>query len=196
MRDENHRFDMPSSPWTYENGDLNPALLPSGSRSRVTSMTKRRRAGVANVPPYHPDYRPPGDDSAFSDSASYAHATDEDDEAALQRALRASVSEASRSGATEEEQRMLEETLKKSLLDTHNRRKGNGKNKEHGSDSEWDSDTDTEDDDDFQPIGPAIGGVDSYVLPDYIAETPRLRLPQKARDDSSPAHRVGAASSR
>ena len=53
-----------------------------------------------------------------------------------------------------------------------------------------------EDDDDFQPIGPAIGGVDSYVLPDYIAETPRLRLPQKARDDSSPAHRVGAASSR
>jgi hypothetical protein len=61
----------------------------------------------------------------------------EDEEAALQRAMRASISEASASGATEEEKRVLEEVLRKSLAETR---------RLHGSDSEWDSDLDTEDD--------------------------------------------------
>ncbi|KAF2623002.1 glycosyltransferase family 1 protein [Macroventuria anomochaeta] len=73
-----------------------------------------------------------------------ADATQQDEEEALKRAMQASIEEAGRSGATEEEQRLLEETLRKSLLDTSRRR-------QHGSDSEWDS-SDTEDDADFQRI--------------------------------------------
>jgi hypothetical protein len=68
----------------------------------------------------------------------------EDEEAALKRAMQASIDEAGRNGATEEEQRVLEETLRKSLLDASRRR-------QHGSDSEWDS-SDTEDDADFRRI--------------------------------------------
>jgi hypothetical protein len=73
-----------------------------------------------------------------------AGASEHDEEEALKHALQASLQEAGRSGATEEEQRLLEETLRKSLLDTSRRR-------QHGSDSEWDS-SDTEDDADFQRI--------------------------------------------
>ena len=68
----------------------------------------------------------------------------EDEEAALKRAIQASIEEAGRGGATAEEQRVLEETLRQSLLDVSRRR-------QHGSDSEWDS-SDTEDDADFQRI--------------------------------------------
>jgi hypothetical protein len=68
----------------------------------------------------------------------------EDEEAALKRAMQASIEEAGRGGATAEEQRVLEETLRQSLLDVSRRR-------QHGSDSEWDS-SDTEDDADFQRI--------------------------------------------
>jgi hypothetical protein len=68
----------------------------------------------------------------------------EDEEAALKRAIQASIEEAGRSGATEEEQHVLEETLRQSLLDVSRRR-------QHGSDSEWDS-SDTEDNADFQRI--------------------------------------------
>ncbi|KAJ4316704.1 hypothetical protein N0V94_005317 [Neodidymelliopsis sp. IMI 364377] len=73
-----------------------------------------------------------------------ADATVQDDEESLKRAMQASIEEAGRSGATEEEQRLLEETLRKSLLDT-------SRHRQHGSDSEWDS-SDTEDDADFQRI--------------------------------------------
>lgn len=85
VRDQEHNLEMPSSPWTYENGDLNPALLPPGSRSRVSSMTKRRKAVPANVPPYHPDYKPPGDEGGFSDS-SHVLASDDDEDVPLGRA--------------------------------------------------------------------------------------------------------------
>jgi len=68
---------------------------------------------------------------------------DEEDEALLQRAIQASLEEASKSGATEEEQRMLEETIRNSIAETRRRR---------SSDSEWDSDSDTEDDEDYRRI--------------------------------------------
>lgn len=51
--DEEYEMTLPASPWTYENGDLNPDLTPSNARG-LSSM--RRRGPVANVPPYHPDY--------------------------------------------------------------------------------------------------------------------------------------------
>ncbi|KAF9691833.1 hypothetical protein EKO04_009908 [Ascochyta lentis] len=71
-------------------------------------------------------------------------ASEQDDEQALKRAMQASIEEAGRSGATEEEQKSLEETLRKSLLDT-------SRHRQHGSDYEWDS-SDTEDNADFQRI--------------------------------------------
>ena len=73
-----------------------------------------------------------------------ANSTEQDEEEALKRAMQVSLQEAGRSGATEEEQKLLEETLRKSLLDT-------SRHHQHGSDSEWDS-SDTEDDADFQRI--------------------------------------------
>jgi hypothetical protein len=72
----------------------------------------------------------------------------EDEEEALQRALRASVEEAGRHGASEEEQRVLEETLKASLLD-----RGRIRRRRRGSDSEWDSsDSDTQDDEEYRRV--------------------------------------------
>ncbi len=70
--------------------------------------------------------------------------SEKEEEEALKRAMNASMEEAGRSGASEEEQKVIEETLRKSLLETRHRRK-------HGSDSEWDTD-DTEADEDFQRI--------------------------------------------
>jgi hypothetical protein len=69
---------------------------------------------------------------------------EEDEEEALKRAISASIAEVGKSGASEEEKRVLEETLRQSLLDT-------GRRAKHGTDSEdeWNSD-ETEDDEDFQ----------------------------------------------
>ncbi|KAI0354615.1 zf-DHHC-domain-containing protein [Trametes cingulata] len=52
--DPNYKFQLPASPWTYENGSLNPELQPSNT-------TRRRKPPAAqgpysSVPPYHPDY--------------------------------------------------------------------------------------------------------------------------------------------
>ncbi|KIP11142.1 hypothetical protein PHLGIDRAFT_125039 [Phlebiopsis gigantea 11061_1 CR5-6] len=71
--DPNHVFTLPESPWTYENGSLNPNLQPSNLTRRASSSRRRRghtKDGqvISSVPPYHPDYRPPGDDEDFSDS--------------------------------------------------------------------------------------------------------------------------------
>lgn len=74
-----------------------------------------------------------------------ASASQEDEEETLKRVMTASIEEARGSGYTEEEQKALEETLRKSLLETSKRR-------QHGSDSEWDSDEETEDDEEFQRI--------------------------------------------
>ncbi|KAH6643103.1 hypothetical protein C7974DRAFT_117153 [Boeremia exigua] len=73
-----------------------------------------------------------------------ANASVQEEEEAVKRAIQASMAEAGRGNVTEDEQKSLEETLRKSLLDTSRHRR-------HGSDSEWDS-SDTEDDADFQRI--------------------------------------------
>lgn len=70
---------------------------------------------------------------------------EEDDEDVLHRAITASLEEASKHGASEEDQKLLEEVLRKSTLETR------GKHA-HGSDSEWDSDEDTEDDENYKRI--------------------------------------------
>lgn len=71
--------------------------------------------------------------------------SDETEEEALQRAMKASMEEAQKSGVSQEEQRVLEETLRTSMLETSRARR------EHGTDSEWDS-SDTEDDEEYQRI--------------------------------------------
>lgn len=78
---------------------------------------------------------------------------DEDSDAALQRAMRASIAEASGSGLNEEEQRALEETLRKSVLETRMERRR--QRRDRGTDSEWDTeddehDVDTEDDEEVK----------------------------------------------
>ncbi|KAL5120460.1 hypothetical protein ACEQ8H_001750 [Pleosporales sp. CAS-2024a] len=72
-------------------------------------------------------------------------ASAEEEEQALKHALQASLDEAGRHGSTAEEQKLLEETIRRSLLDTSRRRV-------HGSDSEWDTGEDTEGDEEFQRI--------------------------------------------
>ncbi|CAO2657845.1 Nn.00g071050.m01.CDS01 [Neocucurbitaria sp. VM-36] len=68
-----------------------------------------------------------------------------DEEELLKRVMQASMEEAGKGNCTEEEQKAIEETLRKSLLETSRRRV-------HGSDSEWDEDSDTENDEEFQRI--------------------------------------------
>ncbi|KAG5637653.1 hypothetical protein H0H81_003730 [Sphagnurus paluster] len=51
-----HELVLPSSPWTYENGSVNPDLEPSNS-SRRRNVAKRQTKGVSLLPPYHPDYQ-------------------------------------------------------------------------------------------------------------------------------------------
>lgn len=49
-------FRLPSSPWTYENGDFNPALRPSNARPRPIDERSSTRAYTSALPPYHPDF--------------------------------------------------------------------------------------------------------------------------------------------
>jgi palmitoyltransferase ZDHHC6 len=68
----NHTFSLPSDPWTYENGSLNPDLQPSNSsRLRERSSTSRRAGATSSVPPYHPDFdEQSADEGQFPDSES------------------------------------------------------------------------------------------------------------------------------
>ncbi|KAG5342039.1 hypothetical protein C0989_005719 [Termitomyces sp. Mn162] len=56
-----HDFILPSSPWTYENGDVNPDLRAFNAERRASAKrrkrVKRRAPGESPLPPYHPDYR-------------------------------------------------------------------------------------------------------------------------------------------
>ncbi|KAF7337517.1 Palmitoyltransferase PFA4 [Mycena sanguinolenta] len=52
--DPNKEFVLPDSPWTYENGSINPELRPTNSAPR----RRRTPDGTSSLPPYHPDYRP------------------------------------------------------------------------------------------------------------------------------------------
>lgn len=88
--DPNHVFTLPESPWTYENGSVNPNLQPT-NMARVASTSRRRRGRpgkrepISSVPPYHPDYRPPGDNDAFSDSPPSSDSESLDEEGGLKR---------------------------------------------------------------------------------------------------------------
>jgi palmitoyltransferase len=72
--DLNNTLALPPSPWTYENGSLNPTLEPSNSRLRcAASIAKKRRlqdqdSGKLSLPPYHPDY----------DGSNVKHASEDD----------------------------------------------------------------------------------------------------------------------
>ena len=68
--DPNYVFTLPESPWTYENESLNPNLQPHNPLHPAPRRRKgllRQSAPVSSVPPYHPDYRPPGEEETFSD---------------------------------------------------------------------------------------------------------------------------------
>ncbi|KAI0800548.1 palmitoyltransferase PFA4 [Fomes fomentarius] len=55
--DPNHKFELPASPWTYENGSVNPDLQPTTTRRRRPgTRTKAVEGPYSSVPPYHPDY--------------------------------------------------------------------------------------------------------------------------------------------
>jgi hypothetical protein len=68
--DPDKEFVLPESPWTYENGSVNPDLQPSNSS--VPRRRKPQSNGASALPPYHPDYRP--------EVAMEYDSTDEDDE--------------------------------------------------------------------------------------------------------------------
>lgn len=64
--DDGPSLVLPDSPWTYANGSVNPNLQPSNAYRRASKQkgkgktkTGRTGRGVANVPPYHPDYVDP-----------------------------------------------------------------------------------------------------------------------------------------
>jgi palmitoyltransferase len=66
---------LPHSPWTYDNGTVNPTLEPSNTRLRQQKKHKRQVQdqdfGKSPLPPYHPDYDANAmDASEDSDSAS------------------------------------------------------------------------------------------------------------------------------
>ncbi|KAJ7492312.1 palmitoyltransferase PFA4 [Mycena latifolia] len=67
--DPNKDFVLPDSPWTYENGSINPDLQPSNS----AIPRRRRNNGASALPPYHPDYQAGGAATDYDSS-------DEDDE--------------------------------------------------------------------------------------------------------------------
>ncbi|KAJ3994123.1 zf-DHHC-domain-containing protein [Lentinula boryana] len=54
-------FKLPESPWTFENGGVNPDLQPYNTKLRQDSVTRRRKSrkgtGYSTFPPYHSDYQ-------------------------------------------------------------------------------------------------------------------------------------------
>jgi palmitoyltransferase ZDHHC6 len=57
---QNPEFTLPSSPWTYENGSLNPDLKPYNAHLRTADIKRRHFRDTdgfkSSVPPYHPDF--------------------------------------------------------------------------------------------------------------------------------------------
>ncbi|KAJ7103218.1 zf-DHHC-domain-containing protein [Mycena belliarum] len=53
--DPDKEFVLPNSPWTYENGSVNPDLQPSNSAA--PRRRRRDHDGASALPPYHPDYQ-------------------------------------------------------------------------------------------------------------------------------------------
>jgi palmitoyltransferase len=58
-------FKLPDSPWTYDNGDVNPNLRPTNGQLRGVNGNryKTMQDPVSVLPPYHPDYEDPGVDT-------------------------------------------------------------------------------------------------------------------------------------
>jgi len=78
--DPNYKFTLPPSPWTYENGSLNPQLEPSSARKRSTSQRRLKSAvqgPYSSLPPYHPDYNDPQADTAYSISSASSSSGEE-----------------------------------------------------------------------------------------------------------------------
>jgi len=75
--DPNKEFVLPDSPWTYENGSINPDLQPSNSAA-APRLRKRTPDGTSALPPYHPDYQPGGgtadDDETSEEEDDYRYA--------------------------------------------------------------------------------------------------------------------------
>lgn len=114
--------------------------------------------------------------------------TQQDEEAALRRAMTASMSEAGKTDMTEEEKKALEETLRKSLLETSKRTRQN-------SDHEWDSDADTEDDEDYKRIiaeSKHLAQIHAEHPDDYATSTQGAQQESGVMDAMSQA--IGAAS--
>ncbi|KAK7038357.1 hypothetical protein R3P38DRAFT_3475239 [Favolaschia claudopus] len=68
--DLKHEFLFPETPWTYDNGSVNPELqvfksTSSPPRGKITAD------GALSLPPYHPDYRPPEQDESSDDDYGY-----------------------------------------------------------------------------------------------------------------------------
>ena len=78
MPDPRKEFVLPASPWTYENGALNPHLAASNARLR--SVSQRRAGPVSALPPYHPDYEEPAseDGEDEEDGSEYESSSDEE----------------------------------------------------------------------------------------------------------------------
>ncbi|OAX40056.1 zf-DHHC-domain-containing protein [Rhizopogon vinicolor AM-OR11-026] len=60
--DNQQPFKLPDSPWTYENGGVNPNLRPSSGTLRPVNGSRHKytQDPVSALPPYHPDYKDPG----------------------------------------------------------------------------------------------------------------------------------------
>ncbi|KAJ7651630.1 zf-DHHC-domain-containing protein [Mycena polygramma] len=73
--DPDIEFVLPDSPWTYENGSINPELQPSNS-SAMPRRRKKQPAGASTLPPYHPDYQAGvgADDDSTDDDDEYRYA--------------------------------------------------------------------------------------------------------------------------
>ncbi|KAH9947138.1 zf-DHHC-domain-containing protein [Amylocystis lapponica] len=81
--DPNQEFTLPPSPWTYENGTLNPNLAPSNARLRSNASQRRKpNSGgpISALPPYHPDYDPQADTYSLSPPSSRAASSADSEE--------------------------------------------------------------------------------------------------------------------
>jgi len=77
--DDEHVLTLPSSPWTYSGGALNPGLYPTSAGKRKSKPRAKVTKGlISSLPPYHPDYEPPleGDEDGVGDAFVNSSASD------------------------------------------------------------------------------------------------------------------------
>ncbi|KIK70662.1 hypothetical protein GYMLUDRAFT_32702 [Collybiopsis luxurians FD-317 M1] len=92
FEEEQGEFKLPDSPWTYENGDVNPDLHPYNTKLRQDSVTRRRRkrkaVGYSSLPPYHPDYQGSGAESEGEGQGSESTSSEDEEYVESGRAYR------------------------------------------------------------------------------------------------------------